>query len=185
MSTARRPSAPDSAHEKKRAIGVRLAEARSKLGLTQQQLAKAIGASLQTVKSYEGGRRTPTGGYTVALARLGINVSYLFEGGKHAPLLKDGGEHDTATDLLLSASGDKAAGARLQRRVDATMDRLKAAQAAVAAAARRCEYQPPELVREALIIAVMGGMKPSALEPVLQLLRSELVRDALKRARRQ
>lgn len=168
----------------RRAAGTRLARARSQLGLTQQQLADAIGSSLQTVKSYEGGRRTPTGRYAAALARIGVNLAYIFEDQRGPPILK-GEARDAHADLVAaSALRDTAAKQRVEQRTDRLIDRFRAAQHSVDEAAKRCSFIMPQRVRDALLLAVMEGMKPSALESVMQLLREDAPRRLSKSRQR-
>ena len=63
----------------KRAIGRRLAEARKACGLTQKAFADAIGARTRTVKGWEAGKSVPSGRFSAALSRGGINLAWLMK----------------------------------------------------------------------------------------------------------
>ena len=59
-------------------IGNRIKEARTKLGLTQAQLAKQVGVSSQTVWSWEAGRVKPTHEHLEELAfRCEVSTAWL------------------------------------------------------------------------------------------------------------
>lgn len=70
----------------KSAVAARVRIARKALGFTQPQLAAAIGASLATVKNYEGANRIPGGKVLGGFARAGVNVDWLLNGGGGPPL---------------------------------------------------------------------------------------------------
>jgi transcriptional regulator with XRE-family HTH domain len=159
----------------KRAIGRRLQRARERLGLTQKQLAAAIGASLQTVQSYEAGRRTPSGGFATGYARLGVNLRWAME--DEGSMLLEGDHKQSQMDMLASAGGDDDASARMQRRVGRAIDGMKEAQRLVDDAAARCGYAIPQLVRQALMIAVMKGMAPDAVDLVMQMFKAQALLD--------
>jgi len=165
----------------KRAIGDRLQRARNALGLTQQQLAEKLGAGLQTVQSWEAGRRLPRGEFASGYARLGVNLHWAMEG--EGSMLLEGAARQVQLELRDSASGDYAAGERLQRRVDRAMDGFKDAQRLVDDAAARCGYEMPQLVRQAIVLAVMKGMAPDAIDTVLQMLKAQALLDLARPSR--
>ena len=60
-------------------IGERIRAARTYAGLTQRDLAAAVGVSVRTVSLWETGRRTPSSRWVAALAdACGVGVEYLF-----------------------------------------------------------------------------------------------------------
>lgn len=59
-------------------FGIRIAERRKSLGLTQQQLGEAVGISKQAINDIEKGRRTTLVTRAVLIAQqLGTTVEYL------------------------------------------------------------------------------------------------------------
>jgi transcriptional regulator with XRE-family HTH domain len=66
-------------------VGQRLRHRRWMLGLTQQELAQAVGIKFQQIQKYESGinRMSASRLWDVANA-LGVSVSYFFEGLSHA-----------------------------------------------------------------------------------------------------
>ena len=72
--------------QSKAAVAERVKIARNALGMTQLQFAKAIGASLPTVKNYEGANRIPGGKVLGGFARAGVNVDWLLNGTGGPPL---------------------------------------------------------------------------------------------------
>lgn len=59
---------------------LRLRTIRQRRGLTQQQLADAVGISQSAVASYEKGERTPTADVLCDIAdHLGVDIGYLLE----------------------------------------------------------------------------------------------------------
>lgn len=61
-------------------MGERLAKARKAAGLSQRDLAEAVGVSNATIAMYELGLRTPPGPVLVAMARvLGVQAEDLIE----------------------------------------------------------------------------------------------------------
>lgn len=146
------------------------------MGITQSALAQAIGASLQTIKSYEGGRRIPSGEFAAGLARLGINLHWMLE--NDGPMLLEGERRKAQLDLLASAFGDEAAVARMQVRVDKSMSSFNLAFREVDDAARRCQFALPSLTRQALVLAIIKGMAYDGIEPMIQLLKAQSILDA-------
>lgn len=71
--------------EVRQEIGRRLLEERSRLGLTQQRLAEAIGSSRLSVVHYESGRSSPAAETLAAMDAAGIDVRYVLIGMRHAP----------------------------------------------------------------------------------------------------
>lgn len=70
-------------------VGARIAEARRAKGLTQGQLAQAIGASSNmAVSRWERGEIRPSAGHAIALARvLGTTVEALLADEAHPPTI--------------------------------------------------------------------------------------------------
>jgi len=165
-----RPLKPD-----KRAIGRRFQRAREELRLTQQQLAEKLGAGLEAVKSWESGRRLPRSEYTSGYAKLGVNLHWVME--DEGSMFLEGEARQVQTDLIDSSSGNEAAAERMQRRVDRAMHGFKEAQRLVDEAAARCEYAIPQLVRQAIVLAVMKGMAPDAVDAVTQMLKAQALLD--------
>ena len=62
------------------AFGARLREERKRLGLTQAQIAAAVGISAPTQVGYELGSRTPDANYLTAIERLGADERYIRTG---------------------------------------------------------------------------------------------------------
>lgn len=70
--------------EIRREIGQRLLSERSRLDLTQQNLAEAIGSSRLSVVHYESGRSSPSAETLAAMAAAGIDVRYMLTGMRNA-----------------------------------------------------------------------------------------------------
>jgi len=66
-------------------IGLRLLEERTRLGLTQQALADAIGAPRVSFVKYEAGQSSPAAETLVALEGAGVDVRYVLTGLRQAP----------------------------------------------------------------------------------------------------
>lgn len=66
-------------------IGVRLLEERSRLGLSQQGLADAIGGSRLSVSNYENGRSSPAAETLAAMEAAGVDVRFVLTGLRSAP----------------------------------------------------------------------------------------------------
>lgn len=66
-------------------IGQRLLSERSRLHLTQQNLAEAIGSSRLSVVHYESGRSSPSAETLAAMEAAGIDVRYMLTGMRNAP----------------------------------------------------------------------------------------------------
>lgn len=67
-------------------IGTRLREQRSKIGLTQDQLAEKLGVSKRTQGNYESGASDPTASYlSLAASLLGFDVMYILSGVRTTP----------------------------------------------------------------------------------------------------
>jgi len=80
-------------------IGSRIALLRTAHGLSQSQLAEALGISFQQVQKYEAGKNRIGAGRLQAIAdRLGVPVSTFFEETSHH-------NPDDAIDLLLTSDG--------------------------------------------------------------------------------
>ncbi len=77
----------DFARRVDRQVGERIRARRAELGLTQEDLARALGISYQQVQKYEtGGNRISAGRLFEIAQRLGAPVGYFFEGLPEAPL---------------------------------------------------------------------------------------------------
>ena len=65
-------------------VGARLRMRRNELGLSQSDIAKALGITFQQIQKYENGtNRISAGRLTAAAAALGVPVTYFF-GGDHS-----------------------------------------------------------------------------------------------------
>lgn len=64
----------------KQAVGLRIKEARSALGLTQKELCEQAKMKLPSVRDYELGNSIPGGEAVAALMRVGINANWLLTG---------------------------------------------------------------------------------------------------------
>lgn len=88
-------------------IGERIRLRRAELGMTQEQLASALGLSYQQVQKYESGanRISASRLYEVA-QQLGVSVGGMFSGLDEAeaetPPLEHGGRHRAAIELARS-----------------------------------------------------------------------------------
>jgi transcriptional regulator with XRE-family HTH domain len=58
----------------------RLKQWRNFLGLTQQQFCERTGIPLRTLRGYEGGTRHPGEDALAAIARTGVNMTWLLTG---------------------------------------------------------------------------------------------------------
>lgn len=87
-------------------VGERIRLRRTELGLTQEQLAEALGVSYQQIQKYETGANRISAGRMFEIARkLGVGINYFFEGliveaeGAAAPL-EHGGRQRSAIELV-------------------------------------------------------------------------------------
>lgn len=64
----------------KQAVGLRIKEARSALGLTQKELCAKAGMKLPSLRDYELGKRIPGGEAVADLVRVNINANWLLTG---------------------------------------------------------------------------------------------------------
>jgi transcriptional regulator with XRE-family HTH domain len=62
-------------------VNERIKQARSDAGLTQAELAKAVGVTLRTVQNWEAGTRRPFGHLTELAEATGKPVTFFFENG--------------------------------------------------------------------------------------------------------
>lgn len=69
----------------RKTVGDRLREERQRLGLTQLELAQRIGAVERTVTGYEAGTSTIRFEKLMALAAIGIEITYLVYGPRRTP----------------------------------------------------------------------------------------------------
>lgn len=85
-------------------IGARIRARRTELGITQEQLAAALGVSYQQVQKYETAANRISAGRLYALARAcHVDTSYFFDGLEGATTvsgLPHGGTNRTAIDLV-------------------------------------------------------------------------------------
>lgn len=64
-----------------RHLGKRLRQRRRTLGLTQQQIAEAVGVRFQQIQKYEGAKNgVPAASLPPLAKRLGVRPDYFFEG---------------------------------------------------------------------------------------------------------
>jgi transcriptional regulator with XRE-family HTH domain len=66
-------------------IGARLLEERTRLGLTQQGLAEAIGGARLSVIQYESGRSSPAAETLAAMENVGVDVRFVLTGMRDPP----------------------------------------------------------------------------------------------------
>ncbi len=174
------PSSPLQLGNKKlaerREIGRRLAAARKACGLTQKSLAESIGAKTRTVKGWEAGKSIPSGEFSAALSRGGINIAWLMKNEgtmfSHQEALA---AHSNAAASLYE---DAAAAARRSARSADEENYLSRMHFVIDEAAARCGFPVPRMVREALVLALMNGMRERAVEPMLQMLRAQSILDS-------
>lgn len=67
-------------------IGSRLEEERNRLGYTQEEFAKAGGATRKSQFNYETNERKPKSDYLSDIAKIGADVQYILTGNKHHQL---------------------------------------------------------------------------------------------------
>jgi len=89
-------------------VGERIRLRRTEAGLTQEQLAAALGISYQQVQKYETGANRVSAGRMLEIAhKLGIDVGDLFKGlqdGSAGPPLEHGGHQRAAIELVRTFS---------------------------------------------------------------------------------
>ena len=87
-------------------VGRQIRKRRNDLGMTQEQLATALGISYQQVQKYETGANRVSAGRLHEIAKtLGIGIAYFFEGADDRtppPALEHGGKKRTTVDLVRS-----------------------------------------------------------------------------------
>jgi transcriptional regulator with XRE-family HTH domain len=66
-------------------VGMRLKEARNRLGLSQQSMAEKIGSSKTGIQANEGGSNLPGAAVLASMYRLGVSVDWLLSG--NGPML--------------------------------------------------------------------------------------------------
>jgi transcriptional regulator with XRE-family HTH domain len=85
-------------------VGERIRRRRAEAGLTQEQLASALGISYQQIQKYETGANRVSAGRMLEIAReLGVEVGDFFEGLEGAvpgPPLEHGGHQRSAIALV-------------------------------------------------------------------------------------
>lgn len=67
-------------------LGERLREERERLGLSQPKFAAIVGATKQTLFSWESGKTAPDGFQMEAFAAAGVDVLYVLTGQRSRPL---------------------------------------------------------------------------------------------------
>jgi len=67
-------------NQKRAEIGLRMRAARDVLGLTQEGLAKAVGASKRGIQDNEAQKSVPGGDVVASMVSLGINANWLLTG---------------------------------------------------------------------------------------------------------
>ena len=65
------------------ALGNRLFEERTRLTLTQEELAKIGGVNRNTQRNYEKGERSPDAVYLMAVAAIGVDIMYVLTGSRN------------------------------------------------------------------------------------------------------
>jgi phage repressor protein C with HTH and peptisase S24 domain len=70
---------------KARSIGDRLKTQRAQLGLSQEELSRASGVPVSTLKKYESNERVPGGDALAGLAKAGVNLAKLLIGREDSP----------------------------------------------------------------------------------------------------
>ena len=63
-------------------LGRRLREERKRLGLSQTELGAHGGVSKDSQLNYENGSRSPDANYLIAIASVGVDVTYLLTGAR-------------------------------------------------------------------------------------------------------
>lgn len=85
-------------------VGARIRLRRTMLGMTQEQLAAALGISYQQIQKYETGANRVSAGRLFEIGqRLGVDVAYFFEGVDPSAASKGlphGGRNRVAIDLV-------------------------------------------------------------------------------------
>ena len=85
-------------------VGARIRLRRTMLGMTQEQLAAALGISYQQVQKYETGANRVSAGRLFEISqRLGVDIAYFFEGLDPTTVRKElphGGRNRIAIDLV-------------------------------------------------------------------------------------
>ncbi len=96
----------DSARRVDDRVGRQIRKRRNDLGMTQEQLATALGISYQQVQKYETGANRVSAGRLHEIAKtLGSGVAHFFEGADDQtppPALEHGGKKRTTVDLVRS-----------------------------------------------------------------------------------
>ena len=87
-------------------VGRQIRGRRNNLGMTQEQLAKALGISYQQVQKYETGANRVSAGRLHEIAKtLGIGIAHFFEGADDEtppPALEHGGKKRATVELVRS-----------------------------------------------------------------------------------
>lgn len=81
-------------------IGDRIKAERERVGMSQEELARSASVSSRSQRNYEAGTRVPNADYLLAIAKAGIDISYVLTGTKTYAL-------EVAAEQLLSALGEK------------------------------------------------------------------------------
>ena len=111
----------DYSYEDQKAIGKRLGDRISSMGLTREEASKASKVSLQTLRCIINGQQYPTGSQTKRLClELKITPNYLLFGTESPNLLKGDSEEEIAYEILKTAYLKS----KLDRDSSAVIDRL-------------------------------------------------------------
>ena len=82
-------------------LGKRLRQRRRSLGLTQQQIAEAVGVRFQQIQKYEcGANRVSAARLWRIATALEVPVNYFFEGLSDQPVMIPGPTRDESADLV-------------------------------------------------------------------------------------
>lgn len=85
-------------------VGERIRARRTELGLTQEQLAQALGISYQQVQKYETGANRVSAGRVYEIAqRLEVEVAFFFDGLEPTSVgepLEHGGKHRSTIEMV-------------------------------------------------------------------------------------
>ncbi|QKI69074.1 helix-turn-helix domain-containing protein [Achromobacter xylosoxidans] len=114
------------------ALGLRLAEERDRLGLTQERFGELAGVSRNSQANYEKGARQPDAAYLELIASAGVDVLYVLTGARslsekdlQADLKRYGDAWETL-EMALEAAGRELSPAKKRKAADALYQASKA-----------------------------------------------------------
>lgn len=114
------------------ALGLRLAEERDRLGLTQERFGELAGVSRNSQANYEKGTRQPDAAYLELIASAGVDVLYVLTGARslsekdlQADLKRYGDAWETL-EMALEAAGRELSPAKKRKAADALYQASKA-----------------------------------------------------------